>query len=312
MKKYLFSLCTMLVISSLLVAGAGAYVKYEILAPYGLYQDKSVMELPFLMATDNALTYMLRQHSTPTEPTEPPATTEPTLPPETVATEPVTEPTEPIEETTVPTEPPEPEVILVEESWFDDALFIGNSLGVGLRDYASLGDADYFTVIGMTVFNVRDNWTHVNGVGQTNLERLLSRRTYGKIYIHLGTNECGYPVESVASAYGEMIDFIRQYQPDAAIVIQATMTFGRLKARDYRYMVPETIRILNEHLKPLAEGENIYFIDFNPQVADEEGYLPDEFSGDGCHPTVDGYRQWSQWILDTAGMLGIPAAEENP
>jgi hypothetical protein len=199
----------------------------------------------------------------------------------------------------------------VDESWFDDALFIGNSLGVGLRDYAYLGDADYFCMIGMTVFNVRNNWIHVNGVGNTSLERLLTTRNYGKIYIHLGTNECGYPLESVVSAYRELLDFIHQHQPDTPVIIQATTTFGRYKARQYSYMVPETITKLNEQLMTLADGEQVFFIDFNPEVVDEEGYLPDTFSLDGCHPTVDGYRQWAQWIWDNACYLNLPAPQET-
>lgn len=310
MKKYLCSLLSMLVLSSLLVASGGAYIKYEILEPMDLYQDKSIMELPFLLATDDALIYMMRQYAEPSEPTEPSAPEETeapevTQPPTDAPTEAPTEP---------PTEPPraaKPDLEVVEESWFDDVLFIGNSLGVGLRDYAPLGEADYFTVIGMTVFNARTSWSHINGVGSTNLERILSSKEYGKIYIHLGTNECGYPMESIVSAYEDLVDYIREYQPDASIVIQATMTFGRLKARQYRYMVPETIEKLNEQLRILAEEKELYFSDFNPIVADDEGYLPDEWSGDGCHPTVEGYRQWSRWILHSAGTLGIPSEGDD-
>lgn len=304
MKKYIFSLLSMLVLSSLLVAGCGAYIKYEILAPMALYQDKSIMELPFLMATDDALAYMVRLASQPAQPTEPTEFTEPTLAPTEPPTEPPVETTCP-PETEPPTEPP-----MVEESWFDDALFIGNSLGVGLRDYAPLGDADYFTMIGQSIFNVRDNWMYVSGVGNVSLERLLTTQTYGKVYIHLGTNECGYPVETVLSAYQELVDMIREKQPDAAIIIQATTTFGRNKAKQYTYMVPDTITKLNNQLMTLAEQDNVYFIDFNPEVVDEEGYLPSTFSLDGCHPTVDGYRQWSQWIWDNACYLGIPGPEE--
>lgn len=305
MKKYLFSLLAMLVLTSLLVAGGGAYIKYEILAPMDLYQDKSIMELPFLMATDDALVFMVRLASQPAQPTEPTeAPTEPPLPPTEAPTEPPVETTCP-PETEAPTEP-----VKVEESWFDDALFIGNSLGVGLRDYAPLGNADYFCAIGQSVFSVRDNWLNVYSVGNTSLERLLSNRSYGKVYIHLGTNECGYPVETVLSAYQELINLIREKQPDAAIIIQATTTFGRNKAKQYSYMVPETITNLNNQLMTLADQDNVYFIDFNPEVVDEEGYLPSTFSLDGCHPTVDGYRQWAQWIWDNACYLGIPESQD--
>ncbi len=293
----------MLIVTSLLVAMFGAYIKYDVLRPLGLYQDKSIMELPFLIVTDDVLIYMM-EHTQITEPTEPMEPTEP--PVETQATEPPPETTVPKETEPIPTEP-----IMVEESWFDDALFIGNSLGVGLRDYASLGDADYFCLIGMNLFNTWENWVYVDGYGTVQLKNLLASNQYGKIYIHMGTNECGYDPQMVLDAYQELIDHIREYQPDTPIVVHGTITFGRYKQKQYRYMVPETITVLNEHLATLAEQENIYFIDFNPEIVDEEGYLPYSWSQDGCHPTAEGYRQWAQWIWDTAGSLGLPVKNEN-
>jgi lysophospholipase L1-like esterase len=95
------------------------------------------------------------------------------------------------------------------------------------------------------------------------------------------------------------------------IIIQAVTTFGRVKAREYHYMVPQTIMDLNERLESMVEGEQMRFIDFNPQVMDEEGYLPADWSSDGCHPSLAGYRQWSQWIFDTAAELRIPEKEEK-
>ena len=127
----------------------------------------------------------------------------------------------------------------------------------------------------------------------------------------MGTNECGYDLQMVLTAYQELIDRIREYQPDTPIIVHGTITFGRYKARQYSYMVPTTITTLNEHLATLAEQENVYFIDFNPEIVDEEGYLPYEWSQDGCHPTADGYREWARWIWDTAGALNLPAKEEN-
>ena len=89
MKKHLLTLTCMLLISSLLMAGLGAYLKYEVLKPLGLYQDRNIIELPFQLLTDSAMRYTIQ------------AEAEAELAPPTEATEPPTEPsTEP------PTEPP--------------------------------------------------------------------------------------------------------------------------------------------------------------------------------------------------------------
>ena len=80
---------------------------------------------------------------------------EETTSPETAweVTEPATVETAPptsVSPTTAETEPttePAPD-----ESWFDDALFIGESRTAGLQGYGRLGKADYFCGEGLTVY----------------------------------------------------------------------------------------------------------------------------------------------------------------
>ena len=132
MKKRLLIFAGMLLVSAVLVAVAGAGLKQKVLKPLHLYDDKSVIEVPFLTLNDPMIRYALRTKSesetTPSTETQQPP--DPTQPPEPV-----------IELPSVPvTEPPYFEIT---ESWFDDVLFIGDSRTVGLRDYARLGKADY-------------------------------------------------------------------------------------------------------------------------------------------------------------------------
>ena len=58
--KKLLSLVSFLIITSLLLCGYGAYLKYQVLAPLNLYQDKNIVELPFLMHTDAELKFMMQ------------------------------------------------------------------------------------------------------------------------------------------------------------------------------------------------------------------------------------------------------------
>ena len=48
MKKRYLALGGAILISGLLVMGAGSYLKYGILKPLGIGQDKNAVELPFL------------------------------------------------------------------------------------------------------------------------------------------------------------------------------------------------------------------------------------------------------------------------
>ena len=103
-------------------------------------------------------------------------------------------------------------------SYFDDALFIGDSRTVGLQLYGTLKNADYFSEKGLAAYKI--NSSSVNG--QT-LAGVLQAKKYGKIYTMLGINEVGNDLDSTAKAYGAMIETIRHEQPDAIIYIMANL-----------------------------------------------------------------------------------------
>lgn len=300
-------LIILLLVSAVWVAIIGCFIKFGILQPLGIEREESVMELPFVVLTDEGLRFMIEMSAQPTEPTQPPTeTTVATVPPETT-----TPPETTVPETTVPPEttepaPTEPPYIQLDESWFDDALFIGDSRTVGMQSYARLGEADYFTGIGLNVFNVLKHWGSDRDYPEMLLSSLLERNSYGKILISLGLNEAGYPYDNVMAAYQQMIDLIREKQPDTPIILQAVMTVTERKSNEGWVYSIENIAKINEGIKAFADGENIYYIDVNEWIADENGYLPADLSFDGIHLIADGYESWSKWFIDACGYLNIP------
>lgn len=268
--------------------------------------------------------------------TKPPETTPPeTAPPETAPPEtepPETEPpaTEPPETAPPGTEPPATEPSgtappdsgeddvtrgaggvfepgdMVDESWFDDALFIGNSRTDGLRLYARLGEADYFCSTGLSVYTVlKKECSDTNFPSQT-LEELLDSRTYGKVLIGLGINESGSDIESFAKAYRNLVDLVREKQPNAVIILQSIMTCSPKKERQNAVFSPVNIHRRNEAIKAIADGETIFYIDVNVVFADGDGYLPEEFSSDGCHLYARHYPLWVEWLR--SAVYDIPTA----
>ena len=358
MKLRHLSLGIAILIAAAMVAGVGAYLKYGLLKPFDLYQDKSVFELPFLMYSDEALKFMVDElmNTAPdtqpdnTRPTKPPTTirpgttvesnpttqpnTEPgvttlpngttmpngttlpnstTLPNGTTQPQPTTKPTTPPPETTQPTEPEDlpsgyPDFYFpmgVDESWFDDVLFIGDSRTVGLKNYARSGKADYFCDVGATVFNIRKKELSDTNFSTQTLESLLGTNRYGKIFINLGLNEIGYPTSSVVSAYKQLITMVREKQPNAIIILQGIMSVTPSKASQASYFSPQSIASLNEKIQANANGTDIFYIDCNEYLADENGYLYTSLTNDGYHPTGSGYRTWRNWIQWVVKQLDI-------
>ncbi len=259
-----------------------------------------------------------------TEPTAAP-TTEPTAEPTTEPTAaPITEPT--TEATAAPTTPPssaptqppvtgetwrfiEPQIDFAAngkgDAWFDDVLFVGDSRVVGFRDYARTGGAEYFCNVGMSVFQVMAGIQCADqGFEAQSLETLLSHRRYGKIIISLGINECGYPLSSFRSAYGELLQTVKTLQPGATIILQGILGVTRNYAGDRSYFYPENLSKFNEVIKSMT-GNGVYYIDPNTLFSDPDGYLYTSISGDGCHPTGKYYRMWADWISYAIAQLGI-------
>lgn len=295
MKKRLLLFTGLLLATTVLVACFGLYLKCAYLNPLQLCADKSAIEVPFLAINDPVIRYALRAEMSMAPVTHPGPTGE-------KGTE--------SQDTTVPTEVPAvtatvPPYAELTESWFDDALFIGDSRTVGLRDYARLGNADYFCSVGMSVFGVLDATESDENFEKTNLLGLLRQKKYHKIYISLGLNDCEAPYELVMDAYYNLIKTVRKEQPDAVVILQSMITLGRNKASSKWYFSIENLNQVNAGIRDFADGHHVYYIDANTYFADEEGYLPDEKSFDGCHFDIAGYQEWAQWILDNAKTLNV-------
>lgn len=223
-----------------------------------------------------------------------------TAPPVTETVPPTTETVPP---TTVVTEPPtEPAPVVVDESWFDDALFIGESRTAGLQGHGRLGDADYFCGVSVSVYGILNIRATDQDFGDKTLSEVLSRKTYGKIYIHLGINEVGGDLDRYITQYQKILEVIREKQPDARIIIQSVLSLsdGYSENRNYSR---ENIQAMNDRLAGFAAEEGLHFSDENAIFTDEEGYLKWEYTFDGCHMYPSAYEKWAQWLLEEATII---------
>ena len=81
--------------------------------------------------------------------------------------------------------------IQVDDSYFDDAVFIGDSRTVGLHDYGGLDHSDFYATVGMNIYDLwKDAFCEVNGKKVT-LEEALRAKQYKKVYFQIGINEMG-------------------------------------------------------------------------------------------------------------------------
>ena len=185
-------------------------------------------------------------------------------------------------------------------SYFSDALFIGDSRTVGLSEYADLGDADVFATIGLSSFKLFETQVDMPGYGKETLDEVLSRKNYGKIYLMLGINELGYPHASIEKQYREIVEKIREKQPDAILFLEASLHVSKAKSDSDSLYNNANIDWLNGVVESLCDQKQTYYIDVNEVFDDGAGNLDAQYTSDDAHPLGKYYAQWAEWILTKA------------
>ena len=189
------------------------------------------------------------------------------------------------------------------DEFFADALFIGDSRTVGLRDYAELKTATFFAYSGLSSFSVFKKTLDVPGLGETTLEALLTTQHYGKIYLMLGINELGYPLSSIRSQYTHVATRIHELHPDARIILCANMRVVANGKEKRDYVANETINQVNEHIASLADNETFFYVDVNPLFDDGTGALDPQYCADDLHPYGKYYYQWGEWLYEIGSLV---------
>ena len=197
----------------------------------------------------------------------------------------------------------------VEPDYFADALFIGDSRTVGLCEYGSFKEnAAFLAKESVNVYNVldKDLWfTDHDGEGwDYTVEEALDYEQYGKIYVALGVNELGIGTTYMYyEKYRELLELIREYQPDALIYIQAIMHVSEEKSSSDSCRNNTVICQRNYAISTLANGRDIFYIDMNPYVCNANGDLIEDLSGDGIHLKASAYERWDRSLLENAAVV---------
>ena len=188
-------------------------------------------------------------------------------------------------------------------SYFDDAVFIGDSRTLGISDYAGLDEADFYCDSGMTILKLFDDGgvTYQKTGKKEDLNQVLQQKHYGKIYIMLGMNDLGYGnTDMYLERYRKVVNKIREWQPDAIIYIMANLHVSREKNKPETEFNNININDKNAASALLANGTDIFYLDANPLFTDSEGFLNSELTFDGVHLYAKHYDAWREFLLEHA------------
>lgn len=190
--------------------------------------------------------------------------------------------------------------ILENESYFNDAAFLGDSRTLGISDYAGLTGADFFCDNGMTIYKLLgdDGVTYQKTGEKVDMKEILQEKQYGKIYIMLGMNELGYgDTPMYLKQYLKVIHQIKEWQPGVIIYVMANLHVSREKNNMESEFNNININDKNVASARLANGKDVFYLDCNPLFTDEEGFLQADLTFDGVHLYAQHYDKWRDFLF---------------
>lgn len=221
----------------------------------------------------------------------------PASPPPSAEPEPSAEPTPTVEPYDYSLPAPESEA--VEDDWFADAVFLGDSRTDGLRLYGGITQGDFICYKGLMAREFDQKACIPSGDSKITPKEALSQKQYAKIYVMLGLNELDFRAEEFAEDYAALIDQIRELQPDAILYVQSLVPVNDQKAREKNqphYVTNEKIALFNAELVRLTQERQVILVDVAEALTDENGILPYASTHDGVHFNRDSYRAWFSYL----------------
>ena len=189
----------------------------------------------------------------------------------------------------------------VDASYFDDAVFLGDSRTVGLRAFGSFNNSAYFARTGISV-NSFFMYPALDEETNLTLTQTLSLRQFKKVYIMIGVNDAAMvPLEDFETQFFDAIREIQALQPNAVIYIQSILGVTKNKElRDPDHYNNERVCERNALLQSKCDGEKLIYLDVFSAFTDEEGYLNQFNSSDGLHLNSSDYDIWCDYLMQHA------------
>ena len=194
----------------------------------------------------------------------------------------------------------------VDVGYFDNAIFMGDSLADGFKDYAAWMSLKgrgtlYLTQRSMTPRSFMQPGAMVDAgdAGVVDVWATIADRQPGKMYITLGTNALMAmdPAEFIESYY-QLVAKIRQTSPDTTIYITTIPPTSSAYAAKEERLSKERIQQANDLIAKMCREENLALINLYDVVMGADGYLNEEINSDGIHMTPEGYKMWLNYLIE--------------
>ena len=179
----------------------------------------------------------------------------------------------------------------VDDSYFTDAVFIGDSRMEGFRNASGITQGDFMTSVGMSI-DTFQNTTVSTSYGSVTVFQGLSGIQYKKIYMMLGANDLGFfPWEDFLPKVTAILEQFHELQPDATIYICSCIYVEEAKVTT-SYVNNENVIRVNDYLLEACKNlDYCWYINLNEIFDNGYHSLIEGASQDGVHLYADYLKQ---------------------
>lgn len=195
----------------------------------------------------------------------------------------------------------------VDDSYFSNAVFIGDSRMEGFRNTSGITQGTFLTSVGMTLTSISDTMVQTAD-GNITVYQGLSGIQYGKIYLMLGTNDLGfYPMEEFLPTAISVLNQFHELQPNAMIYICSVIYVEESKVVTDYVNNENVVKVNEQLLKACEELPWCYYLNLNEILSDGYHSLIPGASQDGVHL----YPDYSKLMLNylKSHYVGSPDAD---
>lgn len=188
----------------------------------------------------------------------------------------------------------------VTSSYFDDAVFIGDSLTVGIKHYDVMSNATVFAATGVGLENIFTKQAIKQGDRTLTILDALSEQPAKKVYIMLGANSLMSSFDRLIDQYGRLVDeVIRRTDKDTVIYVQSVLPINE-PLFHVKYSPNTTtnadIDRFNALLCAMAAEKSVYYLDVASAFKDGSNALPESNTPDGMHIISSQYVVWFDYL----------------
>lgn len=193
-----------------------------------------------------------------------------------------------------------PESVAVDDGYFSDALFFGDSITSGLTIYDMFENFNVVYKVGVNTHNAMTEEFTTTGTGEPmNMIEAVKYYSPRKLYIMLGTNGINWATTDwLLDGYRELVKAIMTENPDCMVILQSIPPVSESKSIENPSFSKENFHLYNDGIRQLAIELGCYFLDINAAFSTPDGYLDPSYAApDGVHFGYAGYQRWHDYLI---------------